>query len=168
MPTQSKNLIGTRFPKTALYTLVDGKPHATSLAEWAAGRRVVLFTLPGAFTPTCTAQHLPDYIAHAQAIRQKGIAAIGCMAVNDVFVLGAWGKVNKAIPGISMLADSEGVVTRALGIGLGPGPTRPPILGRQRAARTAFIADDGVITHFFRDAAGEYRLSSAEHLLQQL
>ena len=159
------NRIGMEFPTTPILTMHKdtGRPHATSLAEWGRGRRVVLFTLPGAFTPTCTAKHLPDYMGHADAFRQKGIDALGCMAVNDIFVMAAWAVANKA-DGIDMLADTAGAATRALSIGL----ASHPILGEGRAGRTAFVADNGVITHFYEDAAGEYTHSSASQVLGQI
>ncbi|MCG8625976.1 MAG: peroxiredoxin [Proteobacteria bacterium] len=157
--------IGTKFPTTPILTTHKdtGRPHATSLAEWGQGKRVVLFTLPGAFTPTCTAKHLPDYISHADDFRQKGIDTLGCMAVNDIFVMAAWARANDA-KAIDMLADTAGAVTQALAIGLGS----HPILGEGRAGRTAFIAENGVITHFYQDAAGEYQHSSAPHVLGQI
>lgn len=159
------NRIGAQFPTTPILTMHKdtGRPDATSLAEWGQGKRVVLFTLPGAFTPTCTAKHLPDYMRHADAFRQKGIDAIGCMAVNDIFVMAAWAGANGA-SGIAMLADTAGEATRALAIGL----ASHPILGEGRAGRTAFVAENSVITHFYQDAAGEYQHSSASHVLGQI
>ena len=156
--------IGSPLPETPLHTLQAGKPYLTSLAEWAAAKRVVLFTLPGAFTPTCTAKHLPSFMQQARALHGKGIAAIGCMAVNDIFVMRAWGEANGAMDTIDMLADTAGETSAALGIAM----DSHPVLGGGRAHRTALVADGGVITHFAMDKHGEFNLSSAEYLLTQL
>ena len=156
--------IGDRLPAIPIHTWREGKPHATHLAAWAGGRRVLLFTLPGAFTPTCTVKHLPGFIDMAGLLRGKGIAAIGCMAVNDIFVLAAWGEANKAAPTIDMLADTNGAAANALGIAM----QSHAVLGAGRATRSVLIAEAGVISHFYRDAPGEFAVSSAEYVLGKL
>ena len=131
--------------------------------QYFAGRRVVLFSVPGAFTPTCSAYHLPGFVELADEFANKGIDAIGCMAVNDVFVMHAWGKSANA-NGIDMLADGNGEFSKALGLELdgtafGMG---------QRSQRFALVADDGIVTHLMIEAPGEFRVSSAESVLAAL
>jgi peroxiredoxin len=134
-----------------------------STAELFGGKKVVLFSVPGAFTPTCSAKHLPGFVERADEILGKGVDTIACMAVNDVFVMHAWGKSAKA-DRIQMLADGNGEFTRALGLELdatkfGMG---------QRSQRFALVADDGVVSDLFVEAPGEFRVSSAEHVLSKL
>jgi peroxiredoxin len=127
------------------------------------GKKVVLFSVPGAFTPTCSAKHLPGFVERADEILGKGVDTIACMAVNDVFVMHAWGKGARA-DRILMLADGNGEFTRALGLeldatGYGMG---------QRSQRFALIADDGVVSDLFVESPGEFRVSSAEYVLSKL
>jgi peroxiredoxin len=134
-----------------------------STAELFGGKKVVLFSVPGAFTPTCSAKHLPGFVERADEILGKGVDTIACMAVNDVFVMNAWGKSAKA-DRILMLADGNGEFARALGLeldasGFGMG---------QRSQRFALIADDGVVSDLFVESPGEFRVSSAEHVLSRL
>jgi peroxiredoxin len=134
-----------------------------STAELFGGKKVVLFSVPGAFTPTCSAKHLPGFVDHANEILAKGVDTIACMAVNDVFVMSAWGKSGKADK-ILMLADGNGEFTRALGLQLdatafGMG---------QRSQRFALVAEDGVVSDLFVEAPGEFRVSSAEYVLSSL
>jgi peroxiredoxin len=141
----------------------ESKPRLISTDEYFARRKVVLFAVPGAFTPTCSAYHLPGFIKHADALFAKGVAAIACMAVNDVFVMHAWGKAHRA-DHVDMLADGNGAFSSALGLlrdstayGMG-----------WRSQRFALVADDAVVTHLLVDAPGEFRVSSAEHVLAML
>jgi peroxiredoxin len=131
--------------------------------ELFGGKKVVLFSVPGAFTPTCSAKHLPGFVERADEILGKGVDTIACMAVNDVFVMHAWGKSAKA-DRILMLADGNGEFTRALGLeldatGFGMG---------QRSQRFALVADDGVVSDLFVESPGEFRVSSAEYVLAKL
>ncbi|MGD8929952.1 MAG: peroxiredoxin, partial [Lysobacterales bacterium] len=128
-----------------------------------SGKKVVLFSVPGAFTPTCSARHLPGFVERAEEILGRGVDTIACMAVNDVFVMDAWGK-SAGADRILMLADGNGEFTRSLGLeldatGFGMG---------QRSQRFALIAEDGVITGLFVEAPGEFKVSSAEHVLSNL
>jgi peroxiredoxin len=154
---------GDRIPAATLTTMTASGPGPISTGELFGGKKVVLFSVPGAFTPTCSAKHLPGFVERADEILGKGVDTIACMAVNDVFVMNAWGKSAKADP-ILMLADGNGEFTRALGLGLdatafGMG---------QRSQRFALVAEDGVVSDLFVEAPGEFRVSSAEHVLSSL
>ena len=146
-----------------LSQMTKNGPQPILADDYFAGRKVVLFSVPGAFTPTCSAYHLPGFVELAAEIRDKGVEAIGCMAVNDVFVMHAWGK-SAGADDIDMLADGNGEFTRALGLQLdgtafGMG---------QRSQRFALVAEDGVVTHLMVEAPGEFRVSSAESVLAVL
>ena len=154
---------GDRIPVAELSQMSENGPQPVNTTEYFAGRKVILFAVPGAFTPTCSAYHLPGFIEYLDAFSHKGIDAIACMSVNDVFVMHAWGKSAKA-EGIDMLADGNGDFTRALGLELdatsfGMG---------HRSQRFALVADDGVVTHLMVEAPGEFRVSSAESVLAAL
>jgi peroxiredoxin len=154
---------GDRIPAATLTTMTASGPGPISTGDLFKGKKVVLFSVPGAFTPTCSAKHLPGFVERADEILGKGVDTIACMAVNDVFVMNAWGKSAKA-DRIQMLADGNGEFTRALGLGLdatafGMG---------QRSQRFALVAEDGVVNDLFIEAPGEFRVSSAEHVLSSL
>ena len=154
---------GDRIPLAVLSKMSENGPQAVKTTEYFAGRKVVLFSVPGAFTPTCSAYHLPAYIEHRDEFSVKGVDAIACMSVNDVFVMHAWGKSAKA-DGIDMLADGNGEFARALGLeldgtGFGMG---------HRSQRFALVADDGIVTQLMVEAPGEFRVSSAESVLASL
>lgn len=154
---------GDRIPSAVLSQMTDDGPQSIESTDYFSGRRVVLFSVPGAFTPTCSAYHLPGYIEHLKEFSEKGIHTIGCLSVNDVFVMHAWGKSAKA-EGIDMLADGNGEFARALGLeldatGFGMG---------HRSQRFALVADDGIVTHLMVEAPGEFRVSSAESVLASL
>lgn len=139
-------------------------PQALTTEQLFAGKKVVLFSVPGAFTPTCDARHLPGFIQHAADFRAKGIDTVACMAVNDVFVMKAWGKASAVDDKVLMLADGNGDYARALGLdfdatGFGMGI---------RGKRFAIVVDDGVARSVFVEAPGEFKVSSAEHVLSQL
>ncbi len=155
--------IGDHIPSSVLSQMSEQGPQPVNTSDYFAGRKVVLFSVPGAFTPTCSAYHLPGFIEHADEFTEKGIDAIACVAVNDVFVMHAWGRRTKA-DGIDMLADGNGDFAEALGLasdasafGMG-----------KRSKRFALVADDGIVTHLMIEAPGEFRVSSAESVLSQL
>jgi peroxiredoxin len=155
--------VGERIPSAVLSRMSEHGPQAVNTTDYFAGRRLVLFSVPGAFTPTCSAHHLPGFVEHATDILSKGVDAIACMAVNDVFVMHAWGKSADA-GSIDMLADGNGDFTRALGLekdasayGMG-----------KRSERFALVADDGIIACLMVEAPGEFRVSSAESVLSVL
>ena len=155
--------IGERIPDSTLMTMTDGKPTPLTTSELFGGKKVVLFSVPGAFTPTCSVKHLPSFVDHVDEMLEKGVDTIACMAVNDVFVMNAWGNSANADK-IAMLADGNAEFARSLGLemdasGFGMG---------ERSQRFALIADDGVVSHLFVEAPGEYRVSAAEHVLLSL
>ena len=156
--------VGDKIPEATLMQMSDQGPAPVSTADLFGGKKVVLFAVPGAFTPTCSAQHLPGFIDNADAISAKGADSIICMAVNDVFVMDAWGKDRGADDKVSMIADGNGDLTAALGLGLdGSGFG----LG-QRSQRFSMIVDDGVVTNLNLEEGGEFKNSAAEVALEQL
>ena len=155
--------IGDRIPAAILSQMAESGPQPLQSTDYFAGRRVVLFAVPGAFTPTCSAYHLPGFVDLINDFTNRGIDAIACMSVNDVFVMHAWGKSANAT-GIDMLADGNGEFTKALGLELdatafGMG---------HRSQRFALVADDGIVTHLMVEAPGEFRVSSGESVLAAL
>ena len=155
---------GDRMPDGQFGLMRADGPSSITTAELFGGKRVVLFAVPGAFTPTCSAKHLPGFVDQAAAIKAKGIDTIACMSVNDVFVMSAWGNSAAAADVVTMLADGNGEYTKALGLeldasGFGMGT---------RAKRFSAIVDDGVLTQLNIEPAGEFGLSSAETILEQL
>ncbi|MDX1572219.1 MAG: peroxiredoxin [Xanthomonadales bacterium] len=155
--------VGDRVPSCELSTMGDSGVEKVRTDEFFAGRRVVLFAVPGAFTPTCSAKHLPGFIENREKILGKGVDAIACMAVNDVFVMNAWGK-SAGAGDIVMLADGNGDFARALGLemdarGFGMG---------LRSQRFALVINDGIVEHLWVEQPGEFRVSSAEAVLGQL
>ena len=154
---------GDAIPEAVLTIMSAEGPKPLTTPEWFGGRRVVLFSVPGAFTPTCSAKHLPGFVEHAAAIKAKGVDAIGCVAVNDVFVMNAWGKASGS-PDIDMLADGNGGFARALGLELDASAYGMGTRGQ----RFALIANDGVVEKLFVEAPGEFRVSAAENVLGAL
>jgi len=155
--------VGHTIPPSQFRIMTDDGAAVVETEAYFAERRVVLFSVPGAFTPTCSNEHLPGYVRLAPEFRQKGIDAIACTAVNDVFVMDAWGRSAGAV-GIDMLADGNGDFARALGLQLdatawGMG---------MRGMRFALIAEDRVVTHLYVEAPGEFRVSAAEYVLARL
>lgn len=155
--------VGDRIPEAVVTTMSDTGPTPLTTTDYFSDRRVVLFSVPGAFTPTCSARHLPGFVDNADAIKAKGIDAIACTAVNDVFVMNAWKKANGA-EAIDMLSDGNGEFVAALGLeldasGFGMG---------QRGKRFALVAEDGVVTHLWVEDGGDFKVSSAENVLTAL
>ncbi len=156
--------VGDRMPDGKLKTMSESGPKDISTAELFGGKRVLLFSVPGAFTPTCDAKHLPGFVSQADALKTKGIDTIACMAVNDVFVMNAWGKASNVGTKVLMLADGNGDYARALGLemdgkGFGMG---------MRGQRFAILVDNGVAKQVNVEAPGQFKVSSAEHVLGQL
>ena len=155
---------GERMPAGKFKLMGESGPQDLTTAQLFDGKRVVLFSVPGAFTPTCNAKHLPGFVHQAAAMRAKGIDTIACMAVNDVFVMSAWGKSANAGDAVMMLADGNGEYARALGLemdatGFGMG---------KRGQRFAVVVDNGVATKVNVEAPGEFKVSAAEYVLGQL
>jgi len=154
---------GDRIPTATLRVMGADGPQTVSTDDLFKGR-VVLFSVPGAFTPTCNAKHLPGFVQHAGDIRVRGVDRIICLAVNDVFVMSAWGKAGNVGDSIVMAADGNGEFTKALGLtldatGFGMG---------LRGQRFALIAENGVVRQVNVEAPGEFKVSAAEHVLGQL
>jgi len=156
--------VGERIPAAILKHMTKDGPTNLSTDELFNGKTVVLFSVPGAFTPTCHAKHLPGFVAHVAAFKAKGVDTIACLAVNDVFVMGAWGKASGVGDDIEMLADGNAEFTRALGLELDATGFGMGIRGK----RFALVAKDGVVTHLNVEAGGEFRVSTAEYVLGQL
>jgi peroxiredoxin len=135
-----------------------------STTAFFGNRKVVLFSVPGAFTPTCSVQHLPGFVQNADAIKAKGVDEIVCIAVNDAFVMDAWGKSQNTGDSVTLLADGNGEFTQALGLGLdGTGFG----LG-QRSQRFAMVVENGTVAHLAVEEAGAFEVSSAERILAVL
>jgi len=155
---------GERLPSGTLKTMTKEGPKDITTDELFKGKKVVLFSVPGAFTPTCDAKHLPGFVQLADQIHSKGVDTIACMAVNDVFVMSAWGKHAGVADKIVMLADGNGHYAKALGLeldasGYGMGT---------RGQRFAIIVKDSVAEHVDVEAPGQFKVSSAEAVLGQL
>ncbi len=155
--------IGDKMPAGSLTVMTADGPNAVSTDELFSGKKVVLFSVPGAFTPTCSLQHLPGYVNNAAALKANGVDTIACMAVNDVFVMDAWGKDQSAGDKVMMLADGNAEYSKALGLeldasGFGMGT---------RGQRFSIIVDDGVATQVNIEGPGEFKVSNAETALQQ-
>jgi glutaredoxin/glutathione-dependent peroxiredoxin len=154
--------IGDAIPAANLNIMNDGpKPIATN--EIFASGTTVLFSVPGAFTPTCSARHLPGYVDHMADFKAKGVDRIACVAVNDAFVMDAWGKSQNA-GDIMMLADGNADFAKALGLELDASKFGMGV----RSQRFALVAKDGVVTHLFVEAPGEFKVSAADHVLAAL
>jgi len=156
--------LGDYLPSLKLMTATADGPKEISTDDIFKGKKVVLFAVPGAFTPTCSAKHLPGYVEHLAAFHAKGIDSIVCLAVNDVFVMGAWAKSQDVPAGIIMLADGSAQFTQALGLEL-------DLVARGlgiRSQRFALAADDGKVTMLAVEAPGDFDVSRAEAVLASL
>ena len=155
---------GDKMPAGKFKRMTKEGPKDVTTDELFSGKRVVLFSVPGAFTPTCDAKHLPGFVQLADQILAKGVNTIACMAVNDVFVMNAWGKASGVGDKILMLADGNGEYARALGLEL---DGKAHGLGT-RGQRFAVVVKDGVATQVEIEAPGQFKVSSAEHILALL
>ena len=155
---------GDRIPDANLTVMADNGPQPISSTELLGDGLSVLFAVPGAFTPTCSAQHLPGFVEHAAALKDKGVARVVCMAVNDVFVMDAWGKDAGTGDAIVMAADGNGSFSQAMGLEMDASAFGMGV----RSQRFAMIVRDGVVEKVFVEAPGEFRVSSAEYVLDQL
>jgi glutaredoxin/glutathione-dependent peroxiredoxin len=156
--------IGDKVPSTILMQMKGGAPQPVKTDDLFAGKKVAVFALPGAFTPTCSAKHLPGFIQHAGDFKKKGVDAIACISVNDAFVMGAWGESQSAGDTVLMLADGNGDFTRAVGLemdgsrfGMG-----------KRSQRYSMLVEDGVVKQLNIEEPGAFAVSSADHMLAQL
>jgi peroxiredoxin len=156
--------VGDKMPSGTLTVATKDGPQKVNADEFFKGRKVVLFSVPGAFTPTCDAKHLPGFVERAEELRRKGVGTIACLSVNDAFVMKAWGKSQNTEGKVEMLADGNGEYTKALGLeldatGFGMG---------LRGQRFSLLIDNGVVKQVNVEAKGEFKVSSAEHALTQL
>jgi peroxiredoxin len=156
--------VGDRIPSVGFAKATENGPEGVSSDDFFAGRKVALFSVPGAYTPTCSAKHLPGFVDKADALKARGVDEIACTAVNDAFVLGAWSSANGAGGKVTMLADGNGDFAQATGLtmdgskfGMGT-----------RGQRFSMLVDDGVVQQLNVEAPGEFRVSSAEYLLEQM
>lgn len=156
--------VGDKMPEGTLKKMGANGPEDVKTSDLFNGRKVVLFSVPGAFTPTCSAKHVPGFVQHADAIKAKGVDEIACIAVNDPFVMGAWGKDQGAGDKVAMLADGSGTYTKALGLELDLTAAGLGVRGQ----RFAMVVDNGTVTHLAIDPAGTFELSSAEATLKAL
>ena len=155
--------VGDSIPEVSMKIMGDQGPQDISTADIFSGKKVVLFAVPGAFTPTCSAAHLPGFVASADKIKEKGVDSIVCVSVNDAFVMDAWGKGQNAEE-IMMVGDGNGEFTKAMGVemdGSGFG------LGT-RSIRYSLIAEDGKITALNLEKGGAFEVSSAETIMEAL
>ena len=154
---------GDKLPSTTFVKATENGPEQISSDDYFAGRKVALFSVPGAFTPTCSAKHLPGYTEKAADLKAKGIDEIACTAVNDAFVMGAWNKASGSGE-VTMLADGNGEFARAVGLemdgsGFGMGT---------RGQRYSMLVNDGVVEQLNVEEPGDFKVSSAEHMLENM
>ena len=155
--------VGDKIPAGMLTKVTEAGPSPVSTQDYFGGRKIALFSVPGAFTPTCSAKHLPGFVEKAAALKAKGIDEIACTAVNDAFVMGAWGKAGGA-DAVTMLADGNAEFVTALGLtmdgskfGMGT-----------RGQRFSMVLNDGTVEQLNVEEGGEFRVSAAEYMLEQL
>ena len=163
--------VGDHLPEGKLAEFIEPEtegctlgPNTFDVATLVKGKTIAIFGLPGAFTPTCSAQHVPGYVKHAKELHAKGVNEIWCISVNDAFVMGAWGRDQESTGIVRMMADGNGDFTKALGLefdlkGFGMGI---------RSQRYSMVVKDGVVTQLNLEAAGKFEVSNAETLLGQL
>jgi peroxiredoxin len=156
--------VGDKMPKGQFTRMGANGPEPVSTDDLFRGKKVVLFSVPGAFTPTCSAKHLPGFITNFDQLKAKGVDTIACMAVNDVFVMKAWGEASKAAGKVEMLADGNGDYARALGLELDASKFG---MGK-RSKRFSMIVQDGVVKSLNVEPPGEFGVSSAEATVCQL
>jgi len=163
--------VGDRLPEGTLTEMVDTEregctlgPNAFKVSDLVKGKKVALFAVPGAFTPTCSAKHVPSYVQNFDKLRAKGVDEVWCIAVNDAFVMGAWGRDQKAAGKVRMLADGSATYTKQLGLEL-------DLVGRGmgvRSQRYSMLVDDGVVKALHVEGPGKFEVSDAETMLKDL
>jgi len=156
--------VGDKVPSATFTTFGPDGPGPLTTEELVKGKKVALFAVPGAFTPTCSVKHLPGFKAYAAELKAKGVDTIACVSVNDVFVMKAWGESQGVGGDVLMLADGNGDFTRAVGLELDGSRFG---MGK-RSQRYSMIVDDGVVTELNVEQGGEFKVSSAEYMLAQL
>jgi glutaredoxin/glutathione-dependent peroxiredoxin len=163
--------VGDRLPEGTLTEMIDAEregctlgPNAFKVSDLVKGKKVAVFAVPGAFTPTCSAKHVPSYVQNFDKLRAKGVDEIWCIAVNDAFVMGAWGRDQKAGGKVRMLADGSATYTKQLGLDL-------DLVGRGmgvRSQRYSMLVDNGVVKALHVEAPGKFEVSDAETMLKDL
>ena len=163
--------VGDRIPDGTLTEMVHDEragctvgPNNFTVADLAKGKKIAIFAVPGAFTPTCSAKHVPSYVQNVDKLKAKGVDEIWCIAVNDAFVMGAWGKDQKADNKVRMMADGSATYTKALGLEL-------DLVARGmgvRAQRFSMLVDNGVVKALHVEAPGKFEVSDAETMLKDL
>ena len=163
--------IGDRIPDATLTEMVDSErpgctvgPNQFTVADLVKGKRVVIFGLPGAFTPTCSAKHVPSYVTNIDKLRAKGVDEVWCVSVNDAFVMGAWGREQKSDGKVRMMADGSADLTKKLGLEMDLTARGMGV----RSQRYAMFVEDGVVKRLNVEAPGKFEVSSAEAMLGQI
>ncbi len=156
--------VGDKIPSVKLKTMTKDGPKDITTDELFGGKKVALFALPGAFTPTCSAKHLPGFVQNADALKDKGVGAIACLSVNDAFVMDAWGKSQNVGDKVVMLADGSADLTKALGLELDLTANGMGV----RSKRYSMIVDNGVVKQINVEKPGAFEVSNAETMLKQL
>jgi alkyl hydroperoxide reductase subunit AhpC len=163
--------IGDRLPEGTLTEFIESEtegcslgPNAFKVSDLVKGKKIALFALPGAFTPTCSAKHVPGYIALADQFKAKGVDEIWCISVNDAFVMGAWGRDQKATGIVRMLGDGSAIFTKAMGMEFDLTERNMGV----RSQRYSMLVEDGVVKQLNLEAPGKFEVSNAETLLAQL
>jgi peroxiredoxin len=163
--------IGDRLPESTLSEFIETEtegcslgPNTFNVSDLVKGKTIAIFGLPGAYTPTCSAQHLPGYIQQAEQLKAKGVDEIWCVSVNDAFVMGAWGRDQKATGIVRMMADGSGTFTKALGLELDLSAKGLGI----RSQRYSMLVEDGVVKQLNLENGGGFAVSSAEKMLEQI
>lgn len=156
--------VGDRLPEATLRTMTAEGPQAKTTSDIFAGKTVALFAVPGAFTPTCSAKHLPGFRDQADALKAKGVDAVACVSVNDVYVMGAWAKDQGVGDKVTLLADGSGDFTRALGLEMDASKFGMGL----RSKRYSMIVNDGVVESLNVEQPGQFEVSSADYMLAHL
>ena len=156
--------VGDKMPDVTLHTMTDSGPEGVSTGDLFNGKKVAFFGLPGAFTPTCSAKHVPGFVDNAAALADKGIDSIVCVSVNDAFVMGAWGKDQNVGDKVKMVGDGDAALAKATGLEL-------DLNGNgfgMRCQRFSMVVNDGVVESLNLESDGGYEVTSAEHMLANL
>ena len=156
--------VGDRLPAAKFMTMGDNGPEPVASEDFFKGRRVALFAVPGAFTPTCSAKHLPGFRDQAEALKAKGVDAIACLSVNDAFVMGAWAKDQNTAGKVTLLADGSGDFTKAVGLEMDASKFGMGM----RSKRYSMIVADGVVESLNLEEPGQFEVSSADYMLAHL
>lgn len=155
--------VGDKLPDVKLYVMTEKGPQAVQTGDMLKGKKTALFALPGAYTPTCSAKHVPGFLDKFDQLKSKGVDQIVCLSVNDAFVMGAWGKDQKVGDKIVMAADPNAEFTKAVGLG-----TDIAVLGGLRSQRYSMIVEDGVVKKLNVEEPGAFEVSSADYMIGQL